>query len=75
MLTLTRRPGERILIGDDIVIEVASIYGNQASIKIIAPLALPILREEIFLKMQRKGITSVTHISPKNVDSQQGLVH
>ena len=48
MLTLTRLVGERILIGDDIVIEVRSILdGKQVRISIDAPRQVPIRRAEI----------------------------
>lgn len=47
MLTLSRRPGERILIGDDIEIVVMRIGRNHVRIGIDAPNDLPILREEV----------------------------
>jgi carbon storage regulator len=47
MLVLTRQPDERILIGDDIVIEVREVRGNQIRIGIEAPPEVRILREEL----------------------------
>lgn len=47
MLILTRRPGEAILIGDDIKIHLISMHFNQARIGIEAPDNVKILREEI----------------------------
>ncbi|WP_422824124.1 carbon storage regulator, partial [Xenorhabdus entomophaga] len=41
MLTLTRRPQEKIMIGDDIVITVLSIQRNQVKIRIEAPKEIP----------------------------------
>lgn len=47
MLILTRRIGEKLLIGDDIEISVLSVRGNQVSIGINAPKDVPVHREEI----------------------------
>lgn len=47
MLLLSRKKGQRILIGDNIVIEVKSISGNQVSIGIDAPDGISVDREEI----------------------------
>ncbi len=44
---LTRRPGESILIGDKVVVEVLSIKGNQVCIGIAADKSIPVVREEI----------------------------
>jgi carbon storage regulator len=48
-LVLTRNVGERILIGDDIIIEVRAIMdGHQVRIAIDAPRQVPIHRAEIY---------------------------
>ena len=48
MLILTRKPGESIYIGDDIIITVSEIKGNQVRIGIKAPAQKRIYREEIY---------------------------
>jgi len=48
MLIITRRPGERIVLGDDIVVTVMEISGQTARIGIAAPKELPVYREEIW---------------------------
>lgn len=46
MLTLTRKVGEKISVGDDIEIVVKEIRRNQVRIGISAPKTVPIRREE-----------------------------
>lgn len=52
MLTLTRKVGESIRIGDDIEIVVKEIRRNQVRIGIVAPREVPIYREEVYESMQ-----------------------
>lgn len=47
MLVLTRKTRERIQIGDNIVITVVRIRGNQVKIGVEAPTSLPVARTEI----------------------------
>jgi len=44
---LTRKPGERIFIGDDIVVTVGAIDGGKVKIGFDAPKSITILREEV----------------------------
>ncbi|HXG51804.1 MAG TPA: carbon storage regulator CsrA [candidate division Zixibacteria bacterium] len=48
MLILSRRPGESVAIGEDIVVTVLEASGNQVRLGISAPRAVPVLREEIY---------------------------
>jgi carbon storage regulator CsrA len=47
MLVLTRKAGERILIDNNIVVEVLEVQGNRVRIGIQAPRGVPILRQEL----------------------------
>ena len=47
MLILTRRPGERVVIGEDILITVMGVSGHTVRLGIAAPEGVPIYREEI----------------------------
>ena len=47
MLTLTRKVGQKIRIGDNIEIVVREIRGRQVRLGISAPQGLPVYREEL----------------------------
>ena len=47
MLVLTRKVGDKVLLGDEIEIVVVDIQGNQVKLGISAPRALPVLRGEL----------------------------
>lgn len=49
MLVLSRKPGERILIGDEVKITVVRIGPNSVRIGIDAPGSMNIVREELCL--------------------------
>ncbi len=48
MLSLARRPGQKIRIGEDIVLVIREIRGRQVKIGIEAPPEVRVLREEIY---------------------------
>ncbi|MBN1946183.1 MAG: carbon storage regulator CsrA [Bradymonadales bacterium] len=54
MLTLTRKVGESIRIGDDIQIVVKEIRRNHVRIGILAPKEVKIYREEVYQNIQGK---------------------
>jgi len=54
VLVLTRKIGERVMIGDEIVVTVLGVKGNQVRLGITAPEATPIHREEIYQRIQQE---------------------
>jgi carbon storage regulator len=48
MLIITRRPGEKVMVGEDIVVHVMEIVGNSVRVGIEAPRSVPVYREELW---------------------------
>ncbi|MDF2500952.1 MAG: hypothetical protein K0Q77_1666 [Anaerosporomusa subterranea] len=48
MLALTRKPGERIVIGNDIVLTVVEVKGETVRLAIDAPRSVSIFRGELY---------------------------
>lgn len=55
MLILTRKVGEVIMIGEDIVVKVLGVRSSQVKIGIEAPRELPVHRHEIFERIKAEG--------------------
>lgn len=60
MLIITRRPGEKLMVGDDVVIEVIEVSGNSVRIGIAAPKSIPVYREEIYSAVKEENIGAAT---------------
>jgi carbon storage regulator len=58
MLILTRRPGERVVIGEEITVTVMEVAGQTVRLGIAAPKDLPVYREEIWLAVQAENIAA-----------------
>lgn len=58
MLILTRRVGETIVIGDNVIVTVLGIKGNQVRIGVNAPKDVSVHREEIYQRIQQEKNTS-----------------
>jgi carbon storage regulator len=64
MLILTRKLGERIIIGGDILITLVDIKGSQVRIGIDAPSHLGVYRQEIIEKIKSENVRSSEVIAP-----------
>ena len=49
MLVISRRPGESLVIADDVEIEILDCSGSQVKLGIRAPREVRVLRKEIYL--------------------------
>lgn len=64
MLVLTRRAGESILIGDDIVVTVLEHGRDQVRIGIAAPRAVSVHREEVYREILAQNQAAATTMDP-----------
>ncbi|MBI1758571.1 MAG: carbon storage regulator CsrA [Actinobacteria bacterium] len=53
MLVLTRRPGESVMVGDDVVVTVLEVRGDVIRLGIAAPRSVTVHREEVYREVQR----------------------
>ncbi|XZE32988.1 carbon storage regulator [Pirellulaceae bacterium SH501] len=61
MLVLSRKEGERIVIGENITLVVSRISGNRVAIGIEAPKEVTVVRGEL----KDEGISATLNASPK----------
>jgi carbon storage regulator len=58
MLRISRRAGERIMLGDDVTVEILEVRGQTVRLGIDAPRSVLIYREEIWLEVKRENEAS-----------------
>lgn len=61
MLVLTRRPGESIVVGENIVVTVIEIKGGQVRIGIDAPREIDVYREEIYEQVRQENLAAIAN--------------
>ena len=54
MLILTRRIGENLRIGTDVMVTILGVKGGQVRVGIDAPRSLPVHREEVYERIQKE---------------------
>ncbi|MGO4689998.1 carbon storage regulator [Glaciibacter sp. 2TAF33] len=69
MLVLTRKPGEKILLGDDIVITVLDARGDSIRIGIDAPKGVKIQRDEVVRAVTEANLAA----AQPNADAEELL--
>lgn len=55
MLVLTRKLNESIVIDGNITVTVVEVRGNRVKLGIVAPVEVPVMREEIALSIRERG--------------------
>jgi carbon storage regulator len=73
LLILTRRVGESIVVGDDIVLTVFEVRGDAVRIGIEAPRSVKVNRKEIYEEIQRSNAQAVSS-SDDAVDALRGAL-
>jgi carbon storage regulator len=53
VLVLTRRPGESLMIGDDVVVTILEVRGDVVRVGIKAPRSIQVHREEVYRELQK----------------------
>jgi carbon storage regulator len=52
MLVLTRRSGESVMVGDDVILTVLEVRGEVVRLGISAPRTIQVHREEVYRELQ-----------------------
>jgi len=73
MLVLTRKRGERVLIGDDIIITVIDVRGEGVRIGFEAPKGIPIQRHEVVAAVSEANLAAAS-TDAKETDLVAGLL-
>ncbi len=58
MLVLTRKPGQSIMIGDGVEVQVLSVAGEKVRLGITAPREVPIFRNEVYERIADERASS-----------------
>ena len=58
MLVLTRKPGQSIMIGDGVEVQVLSVAGEKVRLGITAPRNVSIFRNEVYDRIESEGEAS-----------------
>lgn len=74
MLILSRRPGQKIAIGDDIMITVVEVSGDRIKVGIEAPDEVVILRQELCEAVIEENKAAATRARPEQPDAALALM-
>ena len=76
MLVLSRKSGESITIGEDIVVTVVGVNGTQARLGITAPRNVQVLREEVYQTMKEENRAAAVGLQhPRVIDEVLRHLH
>jgi carbon storage regulator len=56
MLVLTRKPGQSIMIGDGVEVQVLSVAGEKVRLGITAPRDVSIFRNEVYARIESEAV-------------------
>lgn len=72
MLVLTRKPKQQIMIGDNIVLNVVEVQGENVRLAIDAPRDIKIYRGEIYRAIQEENQKAAAQ-APQSLDLRTAL--
>jgi carbon storage regulator len=78
MLVLTRKPGQSIMIGDGVEVQVLSVAGEKVRLGITAPRDVSIFRNEVYDRIEsenNRGGGNDTGADDAVVDALERLSH
>ena len=64
MLVIRRRPGESLMLGDDVEIEILEVSGIQVKLGIRAPRSVAVARKEIHMVKRQNQVAAVPISTP-----------
>jgi carbon storage regulator len=62
MLVLTRKPGQSIMIGDGVEVQVLSVAGEKVRLGITAPRDVSIFRDEVYDRIENESAAAEEEI-------------
>lgn len=62
MLVLTRKPGQSIIIGDGIEVQVLSVAGEKVRLGITAPRDVDIFRDEVYHRIEAENVNGSNEV-------------
>lgn len=77
MLVLGRKANQSVMIGDEIVVTILAVDGDQVKIGIQAPSQVMILRQELFETIKQENLRAAmlsAQVSPNLLPSLQSLL-
>jgi carbon storage regulator len=72
VLVLTRKTGESIVIGNDVVVTVLEVRSDQVRIGIAAPRSVQVHREEVYRQVERENAAAVASADRARALLQRG---
>ncbi|WP_432541992.1 carbon storage regulator CsrA [Kineococcus sp. SYSU DK002] len=73
MLVLTRKAGESVVIGDEVVVRVLEVRGDVVRVGIDAPRDVQVHRQEVYEAVREANIAAAT-ASEEAISALQGIV-
>lgn len=72
MLILSRKMNEKIMIGEDIVLSIIEIRGDQVKIGVEAPKSVKVFRQEVYEAIKNENRAAAT--SNTNLETLSGII-